>query len=39
LWALLALTHGTVAQQFLEMSNVKIVEEMVNMIIAQRPMK
>ncbi|MDD2201169.1 MAG: flagellar basal-body rod protein FlgG [Firmicutes bacterium] len=27
---------GTVAQQFLEMSNVKIVEEMVNMIIAQR---
>ncbi|MEA4882372.1 MAG: flagellar basal-body rod protein FlgG [Clostridia bacterium] len=27
---------GTIAQQFLEMSNVKVVEEMVNMIIAQR---
>lgn len=27
---------GTIAQGFLEMSNVKVVEEMVNMIIAQR---
>lgn len=27
---------GTIAQKFLEMSNVKVVEEMVNMIIAQR---
>jgi flagellar basal-body rod protein FlgG len=27
---------GTISQGFLEMSNVKVVEEMVNMIIAQR---
>jgi flagellar basal-body rod protein FlgG len=27
---------GTIAQGFLEMSNVKVVDEMVNMIIAQR---
>ena len=27
---------GTIAQGFLEMSNVKVVEEMVNMIVAQR---
>ena len=27
---------GTIAQGFLEMSNVKVIEEMVNMIIAQR---
>lgn len=27
---------GTIVQQFLEMSNVKVVEEMVNMIVAQR---
>lgn len=28
--------HGTIAQGFLEMSNVSVVEEMVNMIAAQR---
>lgn len=28
--------YGGVLQGFLEMSNVKIVEEMVNMIVAQR---
>ncbi|HBG09640.1 MAG TPA: flagellar basal body rod protein FlgG, partial [Firmicutes bacterium] len=27
---------GTLAQHFLEMSNVQVVEEMVNMIVAQR---
>lgn len=27
---------GTLAQNFLEMSNVQVVEEMVNMIVAQR---
>jgi len=27
---------GSIRQKFLEMSNVKIVEEMVNMIVAQR---
>ena len=27
---------GTIAQGFLEMSNVSVVEEMVNMIVAQR---
>ena len=27
---------GTIAQHFVEMSNVKVVEEMVNMIVAQR---
>lgn len=27
---------GTIAQGMLEMSNVKVIEEMVNMIIAQR---
>ena len=27
---------GTLAQNYLEMSNVKVVEEMVNMIVAQR---
>ena len=27
---------GTIAQGYLEMSNVKVVEEMVNMIVAQR---
>ncbi len=28
--------HGEIAQGFIEMSNVKVVEEMVNMIVAQR---
>lgn len=27
---------GTIVQQYLEMSNVQVVEEMVNMIVAQR---
>jgi flagellar basal-body rod protein FlgG len=27
---------GTIVQRFLEMSNVKVVEEMVNLIVAQR---
>ena len=28
--------YGTIAQGFLEMSNVSVVDEMVNMIVAQR---